>query len=698
MINFFKKIIKNKKFVIFSLFGILGLLFLIPYIAHADAFGVMDIFSMQLDALDFLDNSIRKYLVLITLIIAESMAYLGIASAILDWAIQLEANIIHNPLVTAGWGFVSGIANLVIIISFVWTGLSMILQGDTKKGQSTLFRLIFIAIFVNFSLLAVGALVDIAGFFQWGIMNAFSTGGEGVSLAKDAQQTLWDYSTLSLAQMVAITVGETLFSLVPVGNVASIVVSAIGFLTLSITGWLPIMFFNIILNFIIGSTFFLLAAILLMRICFLWILAITAPLAVVLYKSELPFFNKFYNEWWKYFMDWLFAGVIIIFFLGLGFKLFGIADGSNTIINWGNPFETVPLFGQFTPKFFINYVFLFLYMVVVCLLMAKNWIPALGQDIINLGTGFASKLNKTLTPRIKRDVLKWEAGAEQKYNQEMEKYEQYQKDVKEMGNYEFFKKYSIEDHEKYKEKPERSNMEKPFATYRHWFKKGITANDELQSQHESNKDKYKDLTADRLEELISTNIAGGKINIGPLNQNDLTSALMGMKSKEVTKLLEKLEGSNNEALLEKVYDAVNMGNSDLHEKIARSFILGDAKDETRVQRILGATYNSKKYGSKVEQVVSEATGEKFMDISLKAFEAQTEQAKALKEFIGKHLSGNELGARGKKENGFIKMVNQPDNYNIIINAAKGEGGGKSNETLVKYLGSKTCPFCEPKGN
>lgn len=329
MINSIKNFLKKKKFILLII-GVLGFLFLTPQLASADAFGVMDVFSLQLDALDFLDSSVRKYLVFFALVIAESMAYLGIAAGVLDWAMSLGVNVTQNALVVGGWSLISGLANLILVVSFVWTGLSIILKGDSAQGQKTLFRLIGLALLVNFSLLIMGGLIDIAGLLQEGIVSVFSS-EQNITLAQGAQEILFEYSTLSLAQVVGMTIAEIFASLIPVGNVAAIVISGVSFLTLAITGWLPVMIFNVILNFLIGSMFFMLAALLLMRICFLWILAITAPLAVVLYKNELPGLSGFFDGWAKTLKDWLFAGVIIIFFLGLGFKLFGMSDAGAVI-------------------------------------------------------------------------------------------------------------------------------------------------------------------------------------------------------------------------------------------------------------------------------------------------------------------------------------------------------------------------------
>ncbi len=653
MINSIKNFLKKKKFILLII-GVLGFLFLTPQLASADAFGVMDVFSLQLDALDFLDSSVRKYLVFFALVIAESMAYLGIAAGVLDWAMSLGVNVTQNALVVGGWSLISGIANLILVVSFVWTGLSIILKGDSAQGQKTLFRLIGLALLVNFSLLIIGGLIDIAGLLQEGIVSVFSSKPE-ITLAQGAQQILFEYSILSLAQVVGMTIAEIFASLIPVGNVAAIVISGVSFLTLAITGWLPVMIFNVILNFLIGSMFFMLAALLLMRICFLWILAITAPLAVVLYKNELPGLSGFFDGWAKTLKDWLFAGVIIIFFLGLGFKLFGMSDAGAVI--QGNPLESVPIFGNFVPKFFLNYIFLFLYMIVICVIMAKNWMPSMGQQIIGEAKGFVSKTKGMIQPHAKRDVLKWEA-----------KTQRMTEDRRSMSKEDFVAKYSEGE---YMGSGFNELLSKPFSAYRKYVKREAPggAQRELGAMLAKESEGYKDLTADQLKSIISTEIGRLKMGKGVLNTHNITSALTGMSSKELGKFIDQNE--NNEALMKQVQNASIIGGQDLRDKIMRVSIRGDNNDDQRL----------KKFGNKsVEDVIKESTGERCLDINLKAFENPQ-----VLEAVAKNWKGNEFGLRAKKDNEFIDTI--VENFEEVKSIAE-----ENNPSLHKYLTSNASPF------
>ena len=52
----------NFKKIFLTVIGILFLSFFVPQFAQADAFGVLDIFGMQLDALDFLDSGVNQFI------------------------------------------------------------------------------------------------------------------------------------------------------------------------------------------------------------------------------------------------------------------------------------------------------------------------------------------------------------------------------------------------------------------------------------------------------------------------------------------------------------------------------------------------------------------------------------------------------------------------------------------------------------
>ena len=642
--NFFKK----NKFILIALGALIGT-FLIPQFVHADAFGVMDIFSMQLDALDFLDNTVRKYLVFITAILSESMIFLSLAGSLVDWAMDLDVGLMQNPMVVGGWEFIVGLANLIIIISFVWTGLSMILKGDSAQGQRRLFTLIGLALIVNFSLFMMGGLVDIAGYIQEAILNAVSNGSG--SLASGASLTLINVSMAYFMQMIGLVVAEILLSLIPIGNVASIVAGGIAFVTLSVSGWLPILILTITLNFLVGMMFLLLAGMFLMRICFLWILAILAPLAVVSYQSEIPIIDKFFGQWLKLLSEWLFIGIPLTFLLGLGFKLFSVplagAEGA---------FSNIKLMSSSIPETFSNYIFLFLYMIVV-FLMSKSFMPTMGKQIISTVTGGAKTAAKFMAPRMQKGLNSWQVRTENKMA-----------DRKSMSKEAFQEKYS--EGGEYRDVGLNSALLKPVAGFRKYVMREAPGtaqkmvNEDLKKQSEA----MGHLSAEQLESLVApplVNKHGLKINRpGSYSDEQMAGILLGMKSSELHKFFDK---GVDDKMMQKIYSATISGNKDLKEKMERVLIKGDGNDDSRLKKVGGKS---------LEEVIKGATGEKCMDINTKAMDSLN-----VIDAIAKNWTGNEVGTYSKKSNEFIQKINE--NFNKI-----NEVSAASNLPLNRYINNK----------
>lgn len=370
--------------------------------------GLFDLAEIQLDALDFVDNVVLRIIIFICLLIFESEAFIFLAATLLKWAINLPINLgVGNPnanlLVSSGWEFTRGLVNLLFILIFVFIGLAYILRLETFGIKRALPKLILIALLVNFSLVFVGALVDISDIFRNAILKAI--GEDVVTLAIAPLKSSADSVA---AWIVAIPSTYILSSaLVPYGNAIALTIIASMFL-LDIGGITGGIFlkglFLIVINFVIGLIFFSYFAFFLMRIGIIWILAILSPLAF--FCSILPQTQKYWNEWFKTLLEWLILGIFVLFLAGLGLKLFAIS-GSNGLLPWGGDINT----GRGTiPSFTYNYLFLLVYLGVV-FYFSKKYAPQMANVLMNYGKNFGKGLTKIATARtIQRDV--WGPAAE----------------------------------------------------------------------------------------------------------------------------------------------------------------------------------------------------------------------------------------------------------------------------------------------
>ena len=373
---------QKKKLVLSTCLVFFGL-FIVPQITHAF---VLDLANVQLDALDFIESSVLRYLVLIALLAAESIVLLGVSANLLDWSAALPVTLSDNGLVNAGWGFTSGLANLAFILIFIFIALSYILNLETFGMKKALPRLIIIALLVNFSLLFVKMLADVGWIFQNSFVSVFFENGK---LGAAAIEPLLRNSAQLMTIVIGIPAAYAPIALIPYGNVAALL--TIGLMLLSsggqaiLLGTVSQTIMVIIFNFIVGFVFLVFSALFLIRIAVIWLLAIFAPLAFIAYI--MPSTQKYFSQWLKTLAQWIFLGVVVFFLMGLGIKMFGLVDlGSKDILF---PAEAKVGNFQFFDAFY-KYIFLIIYLVVV-LGFCKKFVPA-GADMI---WGLAAKtLNK----------------------------------------------------------------------------------------------------------------------------------------------------------------------------------------------------------------------------------------------------------------------------------------------------------------
>jgi hypothetical protein len=139
-----------------------------------------------------------------------------------------------------------------------------------------------------------------------------------------------------------------------------------------LTGYLfiPTWIFQIAIAFLfsfIFLTFFLLFT---FRIFVIWILAVLSPLAFVCFV--LPQTKKYWDEWLKHLLEWMFVGIFALFFLALGLKAIPLVPQPTTL--W---------FGFILiPGWFFYYFFLFVYLLIVVFLLQKA-MPSLAAFLID---------------------------------------------------------------------------------------------------------------------------------------------------------------------------------------------------------------------------------------------------------------------------------------------------------------------------
>jgi len=367
------KITRGQKSGLTFLFLFVFLSFLlVPQPAQAflgiteDIWGVL---HASLDALDFVDNTVLKYLTTFVILMLLSEALVVVAAVLLQWAIYLPVYV-DNSLVQAGWNFTSGLVNIFFILALVVIALFWIFRSETFGMKKALTRLIIIALLINFSLLLVKIFVDIGDIFLQSLLVSF---GEP-DMVSWAIEPLKDNIASVIALVVAIPSAYLLIALVPGINALAAV--GIGtwlfFDLLGVGGGLLLNGMVLtILNIIMGMIFLAYGFLFLARVVVIWLLAIFAPLAFFAYI--FPKTEKYFWEWLKSLLNWALLGIVTLFLMGLGLKLFLIITGPEFPSQWRDV-STIEAQGGNIPPYFFNYIFLIIYLI-IALQVAKKFTP-----------------------------------------------------------------------------------------------------------------------------------------------------------------------------------------------------------------------------------------------------------------------------------------------------------------------------------
>jgi len=392
----------QKKIKIISIFSFLLLslsIFLYPLVANAQFTGIFDFFTSSLEGEEEFSAYYTKLYQVIGLLLLITYAGLGVSAYLLQWIISVPVGLYNNTLVWSGWNFTLGLANIFFILIFIIIALAYILKIETIAQKKILTNLILVALLVNFSLLLVGAVTDVATFFQNTIL-----GGETNLLNLVLENLMGGFWKMITDLMVwlggyALLYG-TPFS-APFAQMSVVFkVLAVATFAPTLLNWILTIFFGLSLV----GTLFLYFFFFTIRTYIIWALAVLAPLAFIC--LILPQTKKWWDEWLKNLLEWTFLGIVLLLWLVLGLKLMGSILPPSVSV--------VPIVGWITIGDQIKYfLFLFVYLI-IGLYVSNKTKPALAATATALAGQLGNAvLGKVIMPGIKslrRDVWGPAAG------------------------------------------------------------------------------------------------------------------------------------------------------------------------------------------------------------------------------------------------------------------------------------------------
>lgn len=208
---------------------------------------------------------------------------------------------INFPYVTVGWTMLRDVVNMLFIVGLLFIAFVTVLNVQKYEWTKLLFRLLVMAILVNFSRTILGLLIDAFQIIMLTFVNAYKDIAEGNLFAILGIPNLGTF----IQNPDKITDTQTLVSMLM--SLIFIVVSLI-----------VVFIYCIILAF---------------RIVVLWILIIVSPLAFFswVFEGAVSQLGSFSGQFWRYLWQYLSVGPMLAFFLWLSLS---------TLTNMNLPVET----------------------------------------------------------------------------------------------------------------------------------------------------------------------------------------------------------------------------------------------------------------------------------------------------------------------------------------------------------------------
>jgi hypothetical protein len=209
--------------------------------------------------------------------------------------------------ITIAWGVIRDFSNMLFVLILIAIGVGTMLMnfklpipGQQQVGPGLLIKFSIVALLINFTPVITGIIIDVSNimtkfFFDTaaGGANAFISFNPFLSSAGDWEPTF----NLNVAAGLAIQYGTAFL-------------------------------FNLVASLILFMMAFLLA----MRVLALWLLVIFSPIAFA--ASILPQTQKFFNQWWSHFLQWVILPIPVGLFLWVAALMLS-TPGSCQISNVG---------------------------------------------------------------------------------------------------------------------------------------------------------------------------------------------------------------------------------------------------------------------------------------------------------------------------------------------------------------------------
>ena len=251
----------------------------------------------------------------------EAVINLGIV--MIQWAFEpaTYGGFVTNPAVADVGKIIRDFVNLILVLALVFIAIATILGIKKYSWQNTLWKLVVVALLVNFSLVISGMILDVSHFLAYNFLtlakgNGDETLSERMISAFHATSTMDDltkysYSGVKSAQVTANDVGASATSAVELEYKGGWGLS-----------WGN--FFLVVICMILIGLFAVIALLgvfvaMLIRSLFIVALLVLSPIAFAAWI--FPDTEKYWKMWWQQFIKWCTFPIIFALMLFIGITM-----------------------------------------------------------------------------------------------------------------------------------------------------------------------------------------------------------------------------------------------------------------------------------------------------------------------------------------------------------------------------------------
>jgi hypothetical protein len=241
----------------------------------------------------------------------------GIGVAVLSWAISVVLEIslraINNPAIQSGYGVTLSIANLGFVLGVIIVAIATILRNQTYGIKTLLYRIVVMAVLVNFGLILAGGLINVSNGLTQYFLDAI-TGGKGAeSISRFSKTMTATFNPQSLLVPYKATDTENPELTKEYANTSA--GSEFQKILQPIAGF----FMLIVAMVMIIITLAAFLIMLIIRYVYLVLLLVLLPLAWM--SWAFPYLEEHFKSWWKKFIQQILFPPAALFFLWLAIRV-----------------------------------------------------------------------------------------------------------------------------------------------------------------------------------------------------------------------------------------------------------------------------------------------------------------------------------------------------------------------------------------